>query len=283
MADAGYQTLRWQCTGGVARVLLDHGPINLMDRQLFKELVRLADQLAADDQVRVVVLASANTDWFIAHFDVAQILRFPAAVPDAPQPTTLSPFQRMCETFRTMPKPTIAVIEGRVGGGGSELALACDMRFALRGKAVFNQPEVALGILPGGGGTVHLSRLLGRGRAMEVVLGCDDLPAELAEAWGWVNRALAADELWPHVDRLAARLASFPPHAVAAAKACVLRASREVPHDLLAEGAAFQRTLQGPGTRALLQRFLDRGGQTPAGEARLGALVAALHGPAIPP
>lgn len=264
---------------GVARVLIDHGPINLMDRVLFKALMRLADELAADDSVRVVVLASANPGWFIAHFDVAQILRMPADAPPPAAADGLSPFQRMCETFRTMPRATIAVIEGRVGGGGSELALACDMRFALRGRAVFNQPEVALGILPGGGGTVHLGRLLGRSRALEVVLGCDDIPAEQAEAWGWVNRALPADALWPHVDRLAARIASYPPHAVAAAKASVLRAAPDIPAQLLAEGAAFQGTLGGPGTRAAMERFLAQGGQTPEGEARLGDLVAELHRP----
>ena len=275
-----YKTLRVELApaSGVARVLLDNGAINLLDKPMFKELLRLVDQLAADDAVRVVVLASANPDFFIAHFDVGLILKFP---PDAPvpgaAPAPLSPFHRMCEALRTMPKTTIAVIEGRAGGGGSEIALSCDMRFALLGRAVFNQPEVALGILPGGSGTVRLSRLLGRGRALEVVLGCDDVPADLAEAWGWVNRALPASALWPHVDRLAARIASFPPHAVAAAKASVLRAEKDVVADLQAEATAFQATLGETGTRAAMQRFLANGGQTAAGEARLGALAAELH------
>ncbi len=271
-----YKTLQVQCTQGVARVTLDNGPINLLDKPLFKELLRLTDQLAADDRVRVVLLCSANPDFFIAHFDVGLILKFPAdpPLPDAP----LSPFHRMAEAWRTMPKATIAVVEGRAGGGGSEIALSCDMRFALRGRAVFNQPEVALGILPGGSGTVRLSRLLGRSRALEVVLGCDDVDADLAERWGWVNRTLDADTLWPHVERLAARIASYPPHAVAAAKASVLRAEQGVACDLQAEGAAFQGTLSGPGTRAAMEGFLARGGQTPAGESRLGALCGALHG-----
>ena len=280
MDYSGYQNLRITLAQGVARVTLDNGAINLLDKPLYKELIRLVAQLAADERVRVVVLCSANPDFFIAHFDVGLILKFPVVLP-APAPDaspTLSPFHQLCEALRTMPKATIAVIEGRAGGGGSEIALSCDMRFALRGRAVFNQPEVALGILPGGSGTVRLSRLLGRGRAMEVVLGCDDVPAELAEAWGWVNRALPADELWPHVDRLAARIASFPPHAVAAAKACVLRADKGVVDDLHAEGAAFQATLGGEGTRAAMERFLATGGQTPAGERRLGELAGELHG-----
>ncbi len=275
MDYSGYQCLSVSLQQGVARVLLDNGPVNLLDKPLFKELLRLTDQLAADDRVRVVVLASANPDFFIAHFDVGLILRFPAdpPAPDAP----LSPFHRMAEAWRTMPKATIAVVEGRVGGGGSEIALSCDMRFALRGKAVFNQPEVALGILPGGSGTVRLGRLLGRGRALEVVLGCDDVDADLAEDWGWVNRTLDAGALWPHVDRLAARIASFPPHAVAAAKASVLHAEHGVVADLRAEAAAFQGTLAGPGTRDAMERFLAQGGQTPAGEGRLGALCGELH------
>ena len=277
MDYSDYRCLRVELTQGVARVTLANGEINLLDKPLFKEMIRLTEQLAADDQVRVVILRSANPDFFIAHFDVGLILKFPV---DAPAPDAgLSPFHRMCESLRTMPKATIAVVEGRAGGGGSEIALSCDMRFALRDRAVFNQPEVALGILPGGSGTVRLSRLLGRSRALEVVLGCDDVSAETAEAWGWVNRALPAAELWPHVDRLAARIASFPAHAVAAAKASVLRAEKEVVPDLLAEAVAFQGTLGGAGTRAAMESFMASGGQTPAGELRLGELAAELHRP----
>lgn len=282
MDYSGYTTLRVALANGVARVTLDNGEINLLDKPMFKEMMRLVAQLAADERVRVVVIASANPDFFIAHFDVGLILKFPADPTDPGQAgaeVPLSPFHRMCEGLRTMPKATIAVIEGRAGGGGSEIALSCDMRFALRGKAVFNQPEVALGILPGGSGTVRLSRLLGRSRALEVVLGCDDVPADLAEAWGWVNRALPAEALWSHVDRLAARIAAFPPHAVAAAKASVLRAEKAVVDDLHAEGAGFQSTLGGAGTREAMERFLARGGQTPAGERRLGDLAGELHLP----
>ena len=283
MDYSGYTTLRVALHAGVARITLDNGPINLLDKPMFKELLRLVPQLAADDAVRVVVLASANPDFFIAHFDVGLILRFPADAPAATPPAAdapLPPFHQLCEALRTMPKATIAVVEGRAGGGGSEIALSCDMRFALRDRAVFNQPEVALGILPGGSGTVRLSRLVGRSRALEVVLGCDDIPAETAEAWGWVNRALPADLLWRHVDKLAERIASFPPHAVAAAKASVLQAEHHVHDDLRGETAAFQGTLAHADTRAAMQRFLATGGQTREGELRLGELAAELHRPA---
>ncbi len=263
---------------GVATVTIDSPPINLFTVELFLAMAGLADRLAADPSVRVVVLRSADPEFFIAHFDVAAILTFPT---DSPPPSELNAYHRMCEAFRTMPKATIAVIEGRVGGGGSELALSFDMRFAAlpagdHPGAVFSQPEVALGILPGGSGTVRLPRLVGRSRALEVILGCDDIDARTAEAWGWVNRALPPDELWPFVHRLARRIAGFPSHAVAAAKAAVVRAERGIESDLLAEGAAFNATLGGAGTRAAMEAFLARGGQTRDGELRLGDLAGEL-------
>ena len=260
---------------GVATVVVDHPPINLMTVDVFLEAADVIQRLAVDDDVRVVVLRSANPEWFIAHFDVEAILGFPTD--QVPSPTELNAFHRMCETLRTMPKATIAVIEGRVGGGGSEVALSCDMRFA-GPTAVFNQPEVALGIIPGGSGTVRLPRLIGRSRALEAILGCDDIDAATAERWGWVNRVLPTDELATFVDRLAARIARFPPHAVAAAKASVVRAESDVAPHLLAEGQAFNGTLGVPATRAAMERFLELGGQTPEGERRLGALAGELGG-----
>ena len=209
---------------GIATVTIDNGPINLFDRVLYPEMARLAGELAADDDVRVVVLCSANPSWFIAHFDVALILRWRSAGA-RPAPTMISDFHLMCERLRTMPKATIAVIEGRVGGGGSELALSCDMRFAAVGRAVFNQPEVALGIIPGGSGTVRLPRLVGRGsgarghprlrrhrRRHRRVVGLGQPGPAARPSCG---RSCAT---WPR------RIAGFPPMAVAEAKASVLRA-----------------------------------------------------------
>jgi len=261
---------------GIATVTIDHPPLNLFDAELYPAMAELAGRLADDDGVRVVVLRSAVREFFIAHFDVSLILTIPI---DLPAPSELNPFHAMCEAFRTMPKATIAVIEGRVGGGGSELALSCDMRYASRDRAVFNQPEVALGIIPGGSGTVRLGRLIGRSRSLEAVLGCDDIDATTAERWGWINRALPDDELWPFVDRLARRIASFPVHAVRAAKEAVLRAERDVTSDLLAEGAAFSATLAEPSARAAMEAFLAGGGQTVDGEAELGELAGRLHSP----
>lgn len=267
--------VRVDSSDGIARVIFDSPPINLFTWDLFLETAEVVERLSIDSSVRVVVLSSAVPDFFIAHFDVEAILSFPV---DQPRPTALNPYHGMCETLRTMPKATIAVIEGRVGGGGSELALSCDMRFAARSGqgrigAVFNQPEVGLGIIPGGSGTQRLSRLVGRSRAMEVILGCSDIDADTAEDWGWVNRTLDADDLWPFVENLARRIASFPPHAVAAAKRSVLLAEKNMGSDLLVEAGEFSSTLSGPGTREAMLRFLERGGQTREGELRLEELL----------
>jgi enoyl-CoA hydratase/carnithine racemase len=273
-----YTTLRIDigaaADAGIARVTIDNGPVNLFDRVLYPEMAQVSEQLAADGRIKVVILQSAIPGFFIAHFDVGAILRMPT---DRPETTVPTAFHMMCENFRTMPKATIAKIEGRVGGGGSELALSCDMRFASLGRAVFNQPEVALGIIPGGTGTQRLPRLVGRSRALEVILGCDDIDAATAERWGWVNRSLEPAALGPFVDRLARRIAGFPAHAIAAAKASVLDHDGDLTAALVQEGAKFNATLGHPETQAAMENFMARGGQTVEGESRLGALATELR------
>ena len=267
-----YDLVSVEVDGGVTFCTIDNPPTNLMTLPLFIELSRLAEELASDDAVRAVILRSANPDFFIAHFDVEAILEFSIDTP-AVREEELNVFHGMCERFRTMPKATIAQIEGRVGGGGSELASSCDMRFGVRGRTIVNQMEVPLGIIPGGTGTQRLPRLLGRGRALQVILAGDDLDAETAERWGYLNRALEADEIAAYVERLARRIASCPPEAVAAAKASVLN-SEEMP---LAEGLSeeaylFQTLIRNPSARESMRRFLKIGGQTREGELRVGEL-----------
>lgn len=261
-----------QVTDGVATATIDNPPVNLMTGRLFKELAALADEVAADDDVRVLVLRSAHPNFFIAHFDVSSILRFPAEG-EAVRDEELSGFHRTCELFRTMPKATICAIAGRVGGGGSELAASCDMRFGVLGRTIVNQMEVPLGILPGGTGTQRLPRLMGRGRALEVILGGTDLDAATAERWGYLNRAFATeDELDAHVADLASRIAGYPPEAVALAKAAVLAAEPDWHDGLVEEAHLFQRLLRTPGAAPAMRRFLELGGQTEAGEAQVGEL-----------
>jgi enoyl-CoA hydratase/carnithine racemase len=269
----GYNELRLlsvEREEGVARVTIDAPPINLLGAELIAELDACTRELARDDDLKVVVLRSADPDFFVAHADVELIARLPER--PAPPPSELSGVHRIFERLRCMPRVTIAQVEGFARGGGSELALACDMRFAALGKAVFGQPEVALGILPGAGGTYRLTRLLGRARACEVILGCEDYSAAEAERMGWVNRALPPGTVEPFVRRLARRIASFPARAIAEVKRVIDRAGEDVGAGLLAEQTALESLLAGGSERvARMRRFLELGCQTRAGEHTLGA------------
>ena len=271
-----YRRLAVGISGGVASVTIDNPPINLIDRQLFVELLKLSAELKADPGPSVVVLKSADADFFLAHFDVQAILASPADAP-AQRDTEPNPFHQLCERFRTMNKVTIAQIEGRVGGGGSELAASCDLRYGVRGKTLINQMEVPLGILPGGTGTQRLPRLLGRGRALEIILSGEDLDAETAERWGYLNRIFTAQEIGPFVERLARRIATFPVEAVRLAKQSVDGAEKPLAEGLLDEAYLFQRLLRNESAQTAMRRFLAMGGQTREGELRMGELCAEIN------
>ena len=266
------EPLRVSTSGGVCVATIDAPPVNVMTRALFRALAELAESVESDDTIRVLVLRSADPEFFIAHFDVESLLTMP--VDGEPRrPDQLTGFHLMCERLRTMDTVTIAEIAGRVGGGGAELAASCDMRFGALGGMVLNQMEVPIGILPGGTGTQRIPRLVGRGRAMEIVLGGVDIDAETADRWGWLNRALPADELTPFVDELAARIAGFPATAVSAAKRSVLNAEQLPLIDGLSEEQyLFQRLIRTPEARQRMQAFLDAGGQTREGERQVAEL-----------
>jgi enoyl-CoA hydratase/carnithine racemase len=274
MAYDGYQCLRVETRDGVAWVTIDHPPINLFDMALIGEMLRVGEEIEKDDAVRVAVFQSADPDFFIAHADVELIQTLPAKA--TPKPTKLGFFHEMVDRMRTMPKATIAKIEGIARGGGSEFVLSCDMRFGALGKCVLAQPEVALGIIPGGSGTQRLPRLVGRARALEIILGCDDVPADLAEQWGYLNRALPPAELGPFVDRLARRIASFPAEAIALAKRSVNAADETVVEGLLEEAHCFNQSVATPEARERMADFMSIGGQTREFELGLGKLAQLL-------
>lgn len=264
-------TLRVTHDGPVARVLIDHGEINLMDAAMMGDLWRLVTWLrAAGEQVRVVVLESANPDFFIAHVDLALL----TASMDDPE-AAVGSFQDLVGAFRALDQVTIGVVAGRVAGGGMELLVNLDLRFAVTDRAVFNQIETGIGVIPAGSGPQHLRHLLGRGRALEVILGHDDLDAQLAERYGLVNRALDADAVVPFLDRLVGRIASVPPADVAAVKATL--AAPDLANGLAVERAAFAQVLGRGAALPAMRRFLAAGGQTPDGERRLAGLVGELH------
>ncbi|MHB8465222.1 MAG: enoyl-CoA hydratase/isomerase family protein [Acidimicrobiales bacterium] len=256
-----FKALRVSVADHVCRATIDHPPINLLDAALMVELDRLSRQVEVDDDVRVLVVDSANPDFFVAHADVAMILALPRE-PLAEPESELGYFHAMVDRFRTMPKATVAVIEGIARGGGCELVQSFDIRVAALGRAVFGQPEVLVGILPGGSGTQRLPRLVGRGRALEIVLGGADVDAATAERWGLVNRALPADEVHEFVAALAARIGSLPAVALAEAKASVLAAEPDPRPGLLQEWQRFTRCLADGEAVARMEALLEAGGQT---------------------
>jgi enoyl-CoA hydratase/carnithine racemase len=198
---------RWTITFG-------NPPINMFVPATIVELGALMTDLEADPSVKVVVFQSANPDFFIAHLDVAKA---------AEHPGILDRWRDLVLRLSSAPVVSIAKIRGRTRGIGNEFVLACDMRFASRHNALFGNPEVGVGLIPGGGALEWLPRLVGRSRALEIVLSADDFDADIAERYGWVNRALDDDDLDSFVDTLVRRLASFDREVLAAAKAQINR------------------------------------------------------------
>jgi len=272
-----YRTLRVAPSGeGVLGVVIDAPPMNLIGPELVRDLVSLIGALESDPDTRVVVLESADPEYFVPHVDLTKVAEYTAEAAKAGGPGDAS-LGMLWHKLSEVPVVTIAKVRGRARGAGSELALACDMRFAARETAVFGQIEAGVGAAPGAGGVQHLARLLGRGRAMEVILGADDFDAEVAERYGWINRALPDAELDAFVARLARRIASFPAGAVRETKrvlneltlpgADAVRADARRFRQLVASEAAQARTAalfaQGLQTRGPLELNLGD---------RLGAL-----------
>jgi enoyl-CoA hydratase/carnithine racemase len=255
---------------GVAWAVIDHPPINLWDAALTPDLVRLIAGFQSDPGTRVLVVTSADPEFFVAHADVGMILDMPTdwqGAPDGPAPINV-----LFDQLRTGPKVSIALVRGIARGGGSELALACDLRFATA-EARFGQPEVALGIIPGAGGTQRLTRLVGRARALEIILGCGDVTGTEAAAMGYVNRVLGDDEIDDFVHGLALRIAAMPTEAVAGAKQAVDAAVGDPTAGYTAEAIAFRGALVDPEARVRMQRFLELGGQTRDVERDLDAVI----------
>lgn len=230
----------------VAKITFANPPVNLIVGESVLRLTEIVEELANDPDIQVVVFDSATPDFFYNHFDLAA--DFPAPEGEDAVPVWTDLVLKLSKA----PYITIAAIRGRTRGGGNELALALDLRYASREKAIFGQPEVGSGLLPGGGGTERLPRTIGRDRALEVILTSDDYDADTAERWGWITRALPDSELDAFVDTIVARLASFDRTSLASAKAQVNRASLPPDADLVAAYGEFARSLTLPGflTRA---------------------------------
>jgi enoyl-CoA hydratase/carnithine racemase len=243
----------------IARITFSNPPVNLIVGETVRRLAGIVAELDADPDIQVVVFDSGVPDFFFNHFDLAAAADFPA-----PEGKDAAPvWTDIVIKLTKAPYITIASIRGRTRGGGNELALAFDLRYASREKAIFGQPEVGSGLLPGGGGTERLPRAIGRDRALEVILSSADYDADTAERWGWVTRALPDDELDAFVDAIAARLASFDRTSLASAKAMVNRAVLPPDADLITAYGEFAHSLTLPG-------FLTRAAGTEALVAQAG-------------
>jgi enoyl-CoA hydratase/carnithine racemase len=227
----------------IARITFANPPVNIIVGETVLRLTAIVDELAADPDIQVVVFDSSVPGFFYNHFDLAAAADFPAPEGEGAVPVWTDLVLKLSKA----PYITIGTIRGRTRGGGNELALAFDLRYASREKAIFGQPEVGSGLLPGGGGTERLPRIIGRDRALEVILTSADYDASTAEQWGWVTRALPDAELDAFVDAIAARLASFDRTALASAKAMINRASLPPDADLVAAYSEFAHSLTLPG------------------------------------
>jgi enoyl-CoA hydratase/carnithine racemase len=238
-------------TPKICKVIFSNPPVNLIVPETVSRLHEVVKELSEDAQVQVVIFTSSVSDYFFNHFNLAEAGKFPLLPGAESMPVWVDLVLRLSKA----PFISIASIRGRTRGGGNELTLACDLRYASREHALFGQPEVGSGILPGGGGSERLPRLIGRDRALEAILSSDDYDADLAERYGWVTRAIADAELDSFVDSMAARLASFDKSALAAAKAQVNRATLPPDADLRAAYAEYVNSLRWPGFQARRPRF----------------------------
>ena len=274
-----YTALRITVEAGVATVTIDHPPVNVLDAKLMTELNRFAATVQDDAQVRVIVFQSADPDFFLAHGDMNFVNdpdSFTQLKLGDDNGAPLNPMQKLFERFRTLPQVTIAKLAGLARGGGSEFVLALDMRFAALGKAGLGQFEVLTGIIPGAGGTAYLPRLVGRARALEVVLGAELFDAEQAERYGWVNRALPAQQLDGFVDTLARRIAALPPGVAGAAKTAIDAADGPLADALRVENELLGQVFTAPAAVERTRAALKAGAQTREGERNLEGLLNCL-------
>jgi enoyl-CoA hydratase/carnithine racemase len=268
-----FETLNVRREGAVLFVEIAAPPMNLNTPELVRDLVSLIRRAEADDTIRVLVFTSADPDYFISHVDVTRFKENRAEAAKLAGDTSIGQMFRYLSKSRLV---TIAQIEGRVRGVGSEFILACDMRFAARESAIFGQFEPAFGVIPGAGAVQHLTRLMGRARALEVMLSADDYDAELAERYGWINRALPARELGDFVRALAHRITGFPAagHVVLKERvnAIALPSAEEIQRDsdLFIEGVGTSEY------QGRMQAAMQRGFQTREAELDLPRMLGNL-------
>lgn len=257
------------------RVTLNNPPVNIFGPKTIPQLNEIVTAIENDEQLKVVIFDSAIEGFFLTHYDFLSPAEDTTSMP--PGPTGLLAWPDLLVRISRVPVVTIAKIRGRATGCGSELSLACDMRFASREKAILGHFEVGAGIVPGGAPMARLPRLMGRGRALEILLSADDINGDLAERYGYVNRSFPDDELDAFVDSLAARIASFDKQAISETKRFVDVASLPPDYEIGAEMIVCNASIARPETQRRIKLLLDRGlHQAGDVETRLGYHVGQL-------
>lgn len=265
-----FATLKVHRDAAVLFVEIDAPPMNLMGPEMVRDLVSLIQRSEVDESVQILVFKSADPDYFISHVDVTRVKENREAAMKLNGEPSLGQLFHYLSTSRLV---TIAQIEGRVRGVGSEFVLACDMRYASLESAIFSQFEPSFGVIPGAGGAQHLTRLMGRARALEVMLSAEDYSADLAERYGWINRALPKNRLSDFVSSLAQRISTFPAAGRAMVKERVNAISLAQVADILRDSDLFLAGVQTGEFHDLTSAAMKRGFQTREGELNLGRMV----------
>jgi enoyl-CoA hydratase/carnithine racemase len=268
-----FETLTAQQEGAVLFAEISAPPMNLLGPALVRDLVSLIQTTEADDDVKVLVFKSTDPDYFISHVDVNRIKEYREEAAKLTGEASIALLFRYLSASRLV---TIAQIEGRVRAGGSEFVLACDMRFAARETAIFAQPEAGFGVVPGAGGIQHLARLMGRARALEVMLSAEDYDAEMAERYGWINRSLPAGELRDFVRSIAHRIARFPSASLVAVKNRVNAITLAPAEDFRRDSDLFGEAARSPDGQSRFQAAFKRGFQTREKEMDLARMLGDL-------
>ena len=251
------------------RVTIDHPPLNIFGPDTIPQLDEVITTIETDEAVKVVVFDSAVEGFFLTHYDFVAPVENTTRLP--PGPTGLQPLPDMLVRLSRAPVVSIASIRGRATGVGSELALACDMRFASREKAILSHFEVGAGVVPGAGPMARLPRLMGRGRALEVLLGADDIPGDLAELYGYVNRSFPDADLDAFVDALALRIASFDKRAISETKRFADVASLPPDFEIAPEWDVCLASIMRPAAQERIKKLMEQGFHKPGDvENRLG-------------
>jgi enoyl-CoA hydratase/carnithine racemase len=257
------------------RVTFDNPPLNVMGPQFVREFREIISTIEADEKVKVIVFESAVEGFFLNHSDFLANFKDLTSLPQGP--TGLEAWPDLLVRMTRMPVVSIALIRGRATGNGSEITLACDMSFASREKALLSQWEVGVGLVAGGGPMARLPRLMGRGRALEVLLSSDDIGGDLAQAYGYVNRSLPDGELDGFVDALAIRIASFDKWAIANTKRLVNAASLPPDVEIAAGWDACMASIVRPAAQGKIKALFEQGFQRPGdAEDRLGSYLGRL-------